>query len=220
MATQMKAELIDHMGTDESIVRAARVSTGSDLEAASPQKQKGLIGYLLRNRHTSPFEHVTVTFRVEAPMFVRDQWVRHRTMSYNVKSLRFAEAEPEFYIAPKERPLVNAGSGAHPALVQADDTHTYQDYLNTTKDAYAAAWGSYKALLDRGVAEELARAVLPSGLFTSFYVTANLWNWLQFLSKRVESKNNKPQWEIEFLALQIKETLTELFPYTMEAWDE
>lgn len=220
MATQMQAELIDYMGTDESIVRAARVSTGTDLEAATPQKQKGLIGYLVKHLHTSPLESCVVTFRVTAPLFVRDQWVRHRTMSYSVKSLRFGKAEPEFYIAPKERPLVNAGSGAHPDLVQSADAATYLTYHSVTKDAYTASWDAYKALLDAGVAEELARAVLPSGLFTSFYVTANLWNWLQFLDKRVESKSNKPQWEIEYLALQIKDHLTNLFPYTMEAWND
>lgn len=218
----MNVELIDHMGSDTSIVRAARVSTNNDLEATTPQKQRGLIRYLLSNRHTSPFEHVTVTFRVEAPMFVRDQWVRHRTMSYNIQSLRFSEATPHFYYAPKDRPLVNAGSGAHPDLVHPEegDKELHSSYMALTEEAYEHAWAMYTDLLYAGVAEELARAVLPTGLYTSFYVTANLWNWLQFLDKRIESENNKPQWEIEQLALQVKEKLTQLFPVTMEAWAE
>lgn len=214
----MKIELIDHMGDDQGIVRAARVSTGTDLEATTMLKQKGLIKYLLKHGHSSPFFHSAITFRVEAPMFVRDQWVRHRTMSYNVKSLRFSEATPDFYLASKDRPLVNAGSGAHPALVQSTNADTYLTYLDTTMNAYDHAWDSYETMLDAGIAEELARAVLPTGLYTSFYVTANLWNWLQFLDKRITSENNKPQWEIEQLAIQVQNHLTTLFPITMEVW--
>lgn len=210
----IKVELIQSYGSDETVAKAARVSTGND--QLENQKIEGLIRYLLKSGHSSPVEHCGATFRIEAPMFVRDQWVRHRTMSYNIKSLRFSEAEPEFYVPPQERPLHNAGSGAHPDLVHIDGSSMYQQSLTYLKSSYTSAWEYYKLLLDDGVAEEIARAVLPSGIYTSFYVTANLWNWIKFLEKRIPSENNKPQWEIVQAADQVKAELTDLFPVVME----
>lgn len=217
----IKVELVDHMGSDETIVRAARVSTQKDLEAAGTDKQKGLIRYLLRHGHMSPFEHTSVTVRVEAPLFVRDQWVRHRTMSYSIKSLRFSvEENPEFYVANHQRPLVNRGSGAHPKLEHNNEDIDGLGYLYNayTKSAYQDSLWSYQGMIRVGVAEELARAVLPTGLYTSFYVTANLRNWMQFLDKRIETVHNKPQWEIEQAAWQVEDILDDLFPITMKEW--
>lgn len=223
LRSDIKVELVDHMGSDETIVRAARVSTQKDLEALEKDKQKGLIRYLLKHGHLSPFEHTSVTVRVEAPLFVRDQWVRHRTMSYNVKSLRFSVDEnPELYVADHQRPLVNRGSGAHPKL-----EHNHEDidgigylYNTYTREAYQDSVRSYQNMIRVGVAEELARAVLPTGLYTSFYVTANLRNWMQFLDKRIETVHNKPQWEIEQAAWLVEDILDELFPITMDIWRE
>lgn len=215
--SDIKVELIQHMGSDEMIARAARVSTGQDL--IDGLKIKGLIRYLYNNRHTSPFEHTAVTFRVEAPMFVRDQWVRHRTQSYNIKSLRFSEASPEFYLVSAQRPLLNEGSGAHPRLVHSYDDDHHRVVNRNLQDSYWDAWQSYKFLVEEeGVAEELARVVLPTALYSPFYATTDLWNWLGFLDKRIESEHNKPQWEIEQAALQIQELLTGLFPVTMEMY--
>src|SRR5690625_453309 len=98
--SDMSVNLVESWGSDEMVARAARVSTNSDL--LDQGKIKGLIGYLIRNRHMSPFAHVGATFRVESPLFVRDQMVRHKFLDPNIQSLRFSEASPEFYLpAPR-----------------------------------------------------------------------------------------------------------------------
>ena len=218
--SEMQADLVESWGTDEMIARAARVSTNSD--TVTQEKIKGLIGYLIRNSHTSPLEHVGATFRLEVPLFVRDQIVRHRTFSYNIRSFRFGEASPEFYPPAPDRPLYNAGSGAHPNLVEHPDPkvplHTYVDeeFRHNSKES----WRSYVNLLELGVAEEVARGVLPTNLYTTMYMSGNLWAWMQFLDKRIESEKNKPQWEIESVALLIQETLFEKFPVAVSAWGD
>lgn len=216
--SDMGVGLIQSWGSDELVARAARVSTNSDqLEQG---KVKGLIGYLLRNGHTSPFEHAGATFRLEVPLFVRDQIVRHRTFSYNVRSFRFGEADPEFYIPSPIRPLYNAGSGAHPHLVHdhPDGRPLHSVMEEETKMSSRNSWVTYTNLLEQGVAEEVARGVLPTNLYTSMYMTGNLWAWLNFLEKRIESESNKPQYEVQEVALQILEALYEVFPVTMHAW--
>src|SRR5699024_2732272 len=218
--SEMQADLVESWGTDEMIARAARVSTNSD--TVTQEKIKGLIGYLIRNSHTSPLEHVGATFRLGVPLFVRDQIVRHRTFSYNIRSFRFGEASPEFYLPAPERPLYNAGSGAHPDLVadHPDGRPLHDITAEEFQHNARSAWMSYTNLLEYGVAEEVARGVLPTNLYTSMYMSGNLWNWLQFLEKRIESEKNKPQWEIESAALLIQETLFAKFPVAMSAWED
>lgn len=107
--SEMDVELVDSMGTDGTVARAARVSTGRDqLEQG---KIEGLIGYLMRHQHTSTVEHCTLTVRVHAPVFVMRQIYTHRTLSKNSESGRYKELEPVFYVPSEDRPLVNAGSG-------------------------------------------------------------------------------------------------------------
>lgn len=214
--SDIKVELIQTWGDDSMVARAARVSTGND--TPDQEKIKGLIGYLLRNSHTSPFEHSGATFRVEAPIFVARQWMRHRTQSYNERSLRFSEATPEFYVPGTDRPLVNKGSGAHPDIV-AGTNEQYMASVIAHQDVAEIAWFRYQEMVAAGVAEEVARGVLPTSLYTYFYATADLWNWLNFIDKRTESERNKPQWEIEVAALAIRDLLTEQFPVTMAAWE-
>lgn len=109
--SEMHVELIDSMGSDNSVCQAARVSTGNDV--AGYKESKGLLNYLWREGHTSPFEHVTATFRVEVPIFIARQIMRHRTFSYNEISGRYSELEPKFWVPVGDRPLENKGSGAH-----------------------------------------------------------------------------------------------------------
>lgn len=213
--SEMGAELVQSWGSDEMIARAARVSTGSDL--IDNPKIKGLIKYLYRSGHSSPFEHCGATFRLEVPLFVRDQIVRHRTFSYNIKSFRFGEAEPEFYLPGSTRPLKNEGSGAHPNL-QPGTSSMWFETVNAHRAVATETWKAYRYLLKSGIAEEVARNVLPTGLYTSMYMTGDLWNWFGFLNKRIESENNKPQWEVEQVALGISRTLAELFPVAFEAY--
>lgn len=213
--SDLEVELVNNWGSDEMVARAARVSTGKD--QLDNRKIEGLIRYLVKNGHTSPLEHAGATFRLEVPLFVRDQIVRHRTFSYNIKSLRFSEAVPEFYVPGEGRPMYNAGSGAHPELVpdHPDGRPLWESVGEEFRYNAKSSWGSYTNLLSYGVAEEVARGVLPTNLYTSMYMTGNLWAWMQFLDKRIGSDQNRPQWEIEAVALQVQDHLIEMFPVTM-----
>jgi len=218
--SDMKVELVDSWGSDEMIARAARVSTNKD--SVTQGKIDGLIRYLMRYRHTSPFEHVGATFRLEVPLFVRDQIVRHRTFSYNIRSFRFGEADPEFYVPDEFRHLYNAGSGAHPHLVA--DHPDGRPLYSTTKEEFMHVarftWNSYVLMLEFGIAEEVARGVLPTNLYTSMYMTGNVWNWLQFFDKRVSSEGNKPQYEVELVALKALNSLRGQFPVSVKEWEK
>lgn len=209
----MKVTLIQHMGSDQMVADAARVSTDRDRDPNRPIT--GLIKYLANNLHMSPFEHTSVTFMVEAPLFTAAQWMRHRTQSYNQLSLRYTAATAteghNAYLPPADRPLVNSGSKAHPVFDPADKPTPEMHKLVTgyMQEAYTHAMNTYNHLLDLGCAEEIARAVLPTGTMTRFYATANLRNWAAFVKERTAEN---AQWEIKQLALQVKEHLNQLFP--------
>lgn len=216
LRSDMSVTLIDSMGSDQTIAQAARASTGKDTVAL--ERIEGLIRYLMRHSHTSPFEHCVMTIRVECPIFVAREWERHRTQSYSELSMRFEEARPEFYIEPTERPLINEGSGAHPKLVDGDDTHFITN-LNEATDAYGASWNSYSNMLAAGLASEVARKVLPVGTYTTFWATGNLNNWFKFLHLR-NGGYGAPQWEIVAAALLVEEQIAKLYPVAYAAWKE
>lgn len=216
LRSDMAVEVIQYMGNDEMVARAARVSTGNDLIETT--KINGLINYLVREGHTSTLEHCTVTFRLEVPFFVRDQIVRHRTLSPNIESARYNEFKPEFYILPDDRPVVNEGNGAHPNLVAGTP-----EQLGLARGLYAFAyqnaWHAYTGMLEAGIATEVARSVLPVATYTSMYITANLNNWFKYLNLR-DGKVGHPQTEIVETASQIYNHLKELYPITTAAWEK
>lgn len=217
--SDMGISLVDHMGNDETVARAARVSTGKDqLEQG---KIEGLINYLVRESHSSCFEHCVVTVRAEVPIFVAREWMRHRTMSYNEISGRYSKLEPVFYMPGTERPLYNAGSGAHPDLTPGlDEAHeeVLQDVTSWVHDDSAKdAWHAYESLLEHGVATEVARNVLPVGIYTKFYATANLNNWFKFLWLR-NGENGNPQYEIVEVAKKVEAIIADLYPLSYKAW--
>lgn len=212
--SEMGVTLIDSMGTDETVARAARVSTGRDqLEQGEIE---GLIGYLMRHQHTSTVEHCTLTVRVHAPVFVMRQIYTHRTLSKNSESGRYKELEPVFYVPSEDRPLVNAGSGAHPNLEMAEeDVSEYARFIhegNATR-----SWDDYEYLLEQGVATEVARNVLPVSIYTSAYLTGNLLGWFNFLRLR-NGSTGSPQWEVVEVAQKVEEIIQELYPITYGAW--
>lgn len=216
--SDIRVDYVQHTGSDEMVARAARVSTGSDL--IENDKIKGLIRYLVRERHTSTLEHCTVTVRVEAPIFVAREWMRHRTMSYNEISGRYAELAPVFYVPDGNRPLVNAGSGAHPDLQHpVDDGQMWGDVNVAHQNVYWKAWAEYQWMLSEGVAHEVARNVLPVGIYTQFYATANLNNWFKFLHLR-DGNEGHPQYEIVEAANKVAGILEELYPVTYGVWAE
>lgn len=221
--SDIKVEYIQHMGNDEIIAKAARVSTGKDQE--ENDKIKGLINYLARERHTSPFEHTALTVRIEAPIFVAREAMRHRTFSFNEISGRYAKLAPEVYVPGSARPLINMGSGAHPHLVQAKDSDTYFALVSGMLEAYDKSWEIYEYFLagnpevDDVVATEVARSILPVGTYTSWYMTGNLHAWFNFLRLR-DGEVGHPQYEIVELAQQVWPIIEEHWPIAAKAWKE
>ncbi len=222
--SDIKVEVVQEVGSDESIARAAWISTESEPKLHDEGRIPGLINYLIEHRHGTPFEHNSLTVRVEAPIMVFREWHRHRIQSFNEQSGRYAQFLPHFYIPDPGRPLVNSGSSARPKfeLTDQDDLYTYfTEYL---KIGYEQIWVRYQAALDAGVANEMARLILPVATYSSMYATANLRAWLHFLSLRTSEENAQwkghPQYEIVRAAEEIESVLTDLYPITMEAFNK
>ena len=217
LSTDLKADLIDSMGTELSIANAARVSFNETSEVLTT-KDEGLIRFLMKNRHASPFEHCVITFRIEAPIFVAREWHRHRTQSYNEWSGRYSAMEPRFYAPDYDRPLIQKGKpGAYYFEVPQDDKVNIEVYKDL-RFSYQTAWNCYDHLLNEvGVAKEVARMCLPVSVYTSWYATANLRNWINFLSLRAEEH---ALFEIRELAFKVEDQLYKLYPITLTEWDK
>jgi len=204
--------LVDHMGTDLSVVRAARVSYGK--ETKREEQDRKLIRYLLKNRHTSPFEHVVFTFRVECPIFVARQWMRHRTWSFNEVSYRYTEAPEETWVPEMWRTQADGNKQMSDGFLDDSGQLSADEVYNYAVDV---ARNSYDALLRMGVAREQARAVLPVATMTSFYGTVDLHNLLHFLSLRLHPH---AQPEIQSYAQKMLDLITPIVPWTVEIWKE
>lgn len=218
--THPTVELLDANASDQSVARAARVSTGTE---SSESFAGGLINSLMRNRHGSPFEHNYFTFRVHAPIFVAREFVRHRVgWSYNEESARYKELEPVFWVPDVRRRLVQVGKPMDYKVVYGND----QQHLETVgalRLAATEAYGKYKQLLEAGIAREVARAVLPVSVYTSFYATCNARSLMHLLSLRIDSLKNKydthPLAEIQEVAELMEEIFKDFMPITWGAWD-
>lgn len=210
-------DIVESAGSDELICKAARVST---LGAASldTEESAGLINFLMKNRHGSPFEHGFMTFRITAPIFVWREFMRHRIgFSYNEQSGRYMEMLPVFYIPMQERPLIQIGKPGHYDFVPGDIID-YELTEARLKRSYEEAWSSYKHLLDEGIAKEVARMCLPVAIYSTAYVTCNPRSIMSFLSLRTKNDLSMfpsyPQWEIEQVARNMEELFADLFPIT------
>lgn len=215
-------QLIDKMGDDQSIVRSARVSvSGGQIEVAerdeeSVKKDSGLINYLMREKHGSPFEQNSMTFYVKAPIYVFREFHRHRVgFSYNEMSGRYTKLEPTFWVPSEDRPLVNTGSSAKPEM-SSGTPEQWERQVSRMSRAYDVAWTAYEEALADGIANEVARAVLPVGIYSQMYVTMNLRSALNFLSLRTHDPEaahvSRPQKEIEDVAREIEKHVAQLFP--------
>lgn len=176
----------------------------------------GLINFLYRERHNSPFEHGSFTFYVDTPIFVAREFMRHRTWSYNETSGRYKELAPRFYLVDSERPIVKdpeSKVGQYKFLDGTDDQ--YGTTFAATQIAYQSAWSAYQMMLGKGVATEVARNVLPVGIMTSFYATANPRNVMQFLLLRNDAA---ALYEIREVAKAIEEQFASAMPLTYEAY--
>jgi thymidylate synthase (FAD) len=223
----MSVELVKSSASDADVIWAARVSTAGDksLEdvGADPAKSEGLINYLARERHGSPFEHTSMTFFISAPIFVFREFMRHRIASYNEESGRYRELKPVFYIPSKERKLVQIGKAG--AYTFVDGTPEQFDItVAAIKETCSLAYANYQKMLDAGVAREVARAVLPVTLYSSMYVTMNARALMNFLSLRTAREGSHfpsyPQREIEMVAEKMEAHFAKLMPITYGAFQK
>jgi len=223
-------QLIDKMGGDHSIVRAARVSVSSgDIivnteDEAEIKKNNGLINYLMREKHGSPFEQNSMTFYVKAPIFVFREFHRHRAgFSYNEMSGRYTKLQPEFWIPSQDRPLINAGTSAKPIFV-AGSIEQWERQVARMSRVYDVAWEAYEEALEDGVGNEVARAVLPVATYSQMYVTLNLRSAFNFLSLRTHEPEarhvSRPQKEIEDVAREMEKHIAQLFPQAYKVYNE
>ncbi|MFI9332919.1 FAD-dependent thymidylate synthase [Kitasatospora sp. NPDC052868] len=226
--SDVTVELVRSAAADSDVIWAARVSTAGEqsLEALQqdPEKSKGLINYLMRDRHGTPFEHNSMTFFISAPIFVFREFHRHRSgWSYNEESGRYRELQPVFYVPGEERKLVQQGRPGRYEFVDGTPEQ-HRTVTGAMETAYREAYGRYQEMLDAGVAREVARAVLPVGLFSSMYATCNARSLMHFLSLRTKKENaavpSFPQREIEMVAEQMEEQWARLMPLTHAAFEK
>ena len=206
--TDIKATLVDSMGSDLSVVNAARVSFGKKHDAFQDKDIK-LIRYLAKHKHLSPFGHAFASFHVKAPIFVARQLVKHKFLRWNEISKRYHDGEPEFY-----NPNVWRGrsedkkQGSSDEIVKSNANVLYYN---------AKAHGLYNQLLDEGVAPEMARMVLPRSAMTEWYWSGSLDAFAAMCNLRCASDT---QYESRVVALQISEVMEDLFPVSWEALRE
>jgi thymidylate synthase (FAD) len=222
--SDMTVDLIDSMGGDDAVVRSARVSTSSDSRNVDMgTKEEGLINYLMRDRHGSPFEHNAFTFFIEAPIFVFREFMRHRIASYNEESARYKELSPVFYVPGDDRKLIQVGK---PGAYTFEDGNTSQvrDAQSLTRLASERSYELYKKMLDSGIAREVARGVLPVNIYSSMYVTMNARSLMNFLSLRTMREGTHfpsfPQREIEMVAEKMEEFFAEKMPITYATFNK
>jgi thymidylate synthase (FAD) len=219
---RMLVELVKSAAADTDVVFAARVSTGS--EGDSEEKDAGLISYLMKNRHGSPFEHTSMTFRIEAPIFVIREFQRHRAgWSYNEESGRYKQLDPEFYLPSHDRKIVQRGKpGAY--HFQPGTADQMAILRRTFRDNSFDAYARYQEMLDIGIAREVARMVLPLNTYSSMYATCNARSLMHFLSLRTTNELARvpsfPQREIEMVAEQMETELIWLMPLTWTAFNK
>ncbi len=215
--------LVDHLGSDLSVVNSARVSFGKHKTEVEEQDKK-LINYLIKHRHTSTLEHNVVTFRFKVPLFVRSQHHRHRTWSYNEISRRYTDFNIEFYEPKVFRTQHESNRQASNSdLVDPNVIyHHLPDGASGTashlvKNHNRASLKLYNALIHSGVCREQARGVLPQNMYTEYYGTANLNNIFKFIDLRI---HEGAQREIQQMAEAVLEIIGDLYPITVDAWEQ
>ncbi len=227
-----KVELVDFVGDDLTIVNSARVSFGVHKEELDDKDRK-LIRYLIKHRHTSVLEHCFVTFRVKVPLYIRSQHHRHRTWSYNEISRRYTAESLQFY-RPKHFRTQHANNRQASDLEKLidpevgdykyDDGYIFKcnpcedEDMHCLVDAYhKMSLDIYNMMLNKGVCREQARGVLPQNLYTEYYASANLNNILKFVDLRL---HEGAQWEIQCVAKAMLTICQKLYPETINAYYE
>ncbi len=206
--------LVDYLGSDERIVQSARVSYGDGTKTY--REDKGLINYLLRNDHTSPFEQVNFTFHIKMPIFVARQWIRHRTGRVNEISGRYSVMADEAYLPELVHLNTQSSDNKQGRNEDPMDEATALKIQEILKKDQERAFSTYKELLDSDLAREVARINLPLSLYTEWYWQMDLHNLLHFLALRLDAH---AQWEIRTYAETIYSIIREVVPIAAEAFE-
>jgi thymidylate synthase (FAD) len=212
--------LADHMGSDLSVVRAARVSYDAEWRTGEDAgKDKKLINYLWKNAHTSPFESVSFTFEVKAPIFVLRQWHRHRTWSYNEVSARYSELGAEYYTPTMES--IGKQSGSNKQMrdmveLSSEEIATKVEEIAFYQQHCSDAFSKYHSLIEVGWPRELARMVLPMSTYSHMFATVNMLNLFKFLKLRL---HEHAQYEIRVYAEAMLQLITPIVPVCVEAFN-
>jgi thymidylate synthase (FAD) len=224
--SDVTVELVKSSASDGDVLFAARVSTAGeqslDQVGADAERSAGLINYLMRDRHGSPFEHNSFTFFVSAPIFVFREFMRHRTFSYNEESGRYRRLEPVFYVPGPDRKLVQQGKPGRYVFVDGTpEQHKLVD--EATRNVCTSAYRAYLEMLEAGIAREVARGVLPVSIYSSMYATCNARALMHFLSLRTKREDSTfpsfPQREIEMVAEQMEAAFATAMPLTHAAFN-
>jgi thymidylate synthase (FAD) len=206
--------LVDYLGGDERVVQAARVSYGEGTR--SYRENAGLIDYLLRHRHTSPFEQVGLTFHVKLPIFVARQWIRHRTARVNEVSGRYSVMKNEFYLPGAGDLALQSGDNKQGRREEALETALAEEIRGDLERSQREAYRDYGALIDRGIARELARINLPLSLYTEWYWQIDLHNLFHFLELRLD---RHAQREIRLYAQVILDIARKVAPRCCDSFE-
>ncbi len=205
--------LVDYCGSDSRIVQAARISYGDGTK--SYREDKGLINYLLRNEHSSPFEMVNFTFHVKMPIFVARQWVRHRTGKINEISGRYSVMSDECYRPDYAHINQQSSDNKQGRTPESVDKEIADKVLQKFDEDKKVIFDNYHELLDMGIARELARIDLPLSLYTEWYWQMDLRNLFHFLKLRLDPH---AQYEIRVYAQQILEIVEKVCPISVDAF--
>ena len=217
-----KVEYVQHMGDDRTIVNAARVSFGKEVQELAPRDEK-LIKYLISHKHTSTLEHNTVTFRFTVPLYIAQQHMRHRTWSYNAISRRYTDVNLNFYEPKTFRTQHKSNRQASNAEDTIDPVITPQflDKYSCASQAvnqwHLQSLDLFDKLIEAGVCREQARGVLPQNLYTEYYGSCNANNLLKFIDLRT---HEGAQWEIQQVAKACGKIARTLWPTMMSAYEE
>lgn len=217
-----RVQFVQAMGSDKTVVNSARVSFGQDSDSPLDDKDKKLIRYLIKHRHTSTLEHCSMTFKFVVPLYVRSQHHRHRTWSFNEISRRYTKENIQFY-EPKSfrtqhannRQASNENELINPVVLKEEHKDTYADEI--VERHHKQCLSLYNDLLDNGVCREQARGVLPQNMYTEYYGTVNLNNLLKFVDLRT---HDGAQWEIQKVAEACLTLAETLYPETIKAYKE
>lgn len=224
VSSDITVDLVSSEASDDRVVKAARVSTvgdASEVENKGADYRSGLINYLMKDRHGSPFEHTHMTFLVKAPIFTVRHLMRHRTWSFNEESARYREIDPEFYVPDRDRKLIQTGKPGKYEYRSAAG-HVHDTVEREAVEVFSRSYRAYRNLLRSGVSREIARIVLPVSTYSSVYATCNARALMHFLSLRTSHSDSAyasyPQAEIESVATQMEAVFQRLMPLTHAAF--